>query len=158
MPKKAAKVRPSVTLLKDEQGNTTRSDYHYPAAPGCTVNVLSWNKDLSPPNGDFLQEQMWVIEGPQDGIDVFFADPRVTEVTKDECCDTCCQWDQPKGLLEPVREPGTIVCPDCGEELECGNKACQTGKPSVHNKKASMKRAHRGWQEVDHAHHLEGVS
>src|SRR3972149_4570917 len=111
--KKIAIVRPAVHLVKDENGNTIRSDYSYAAAPNCHVEVLCYNRDQAPPDGDFLQEQMWVIEGPQESLDIFFSDSRVKEITHADCCTLGPQWDGPKAIKEPVASGSVACCPGC---------------------------------------------
>ena len=149
--KKIAIVRPAVHLVQDGNGNTIRSDYSYAAAPNCHVEVLCYNRDQAPPGGDFLQEQMWVIEGPQESLDIFFSDPRVEEITHADCCTLGSQWDGPKAIKEPVASGSVACCPDCGEALSCPDCGPMKGKTPV------IQRNRKGWDAADHEHHLKGV-
>lgn len=151
MPKRAFIVHPTVHLVKDEQGNTIRSDYSYPPAPNCHAEVLAYNRDKLPPNGDFLQEQMWVLEGPSESLDIFASDPRTQEVHFEDCCVLCEEWDGPKTVKEPIAPGSSTCCPDCGEPLSCPGCGSMAGKTPV------VQRQRKGWSSADHLHHLEGV-
>lgn len=146
--KKIYKVRPRVHLVKDENGNTIRSDYNYAPAPSCKCDVLVYNRDSSPPEGDFLQEQMWVVDGPEESHAIFSADPGVTEITHAECCQLGPQWDGPKETEDRVTPGARVVCPDCGTELACPDCGPMAGKTP------KMMRQHRGFHVDDHAHHF----
>lgn len=149
MPKVIAIVRPTVYLHKDAEGNTTKSDYHYPVAPNCHAECITWNKDAAPPSGDFLQEQMWTLEGPQESIDMFLADERVIQITKDECCDLGTCWDTPKDVPDRIVPGAKISCSGCGHELVCPDCGPMNGKTHT------MTRSHRGWVAAEHAHHID---
>jgi hypothetical protein len=154
MPKKLAIVKPSVVLVKDETGKTIRGDYHYPSAPGCTAHVICYNRDQGPPAGDFLQEQMWSISGPQEGLDVFFSDDRANPVTRDQARSMGVRWDGEKEVPDKIDERVALHCPDCNTELVCPNKICDTGA-MVLGKAPKATRTKSGWNPADHAHHID---
>lgn len=148
MPKAFARVLPTVYLVKDGNGNVVRSDYSYPTAPSCTVHTLCWNKDQNPPNGDFLQEQLWAIEGPQESLDIFFADPRAQEVTPGEGLILGESWDGPKDIEDKgATLNAKIVCPICGMDLTCQMHGSVPPKAN---------RRHKGFDPQDYRHHFGG--
>ncbi len=153
--KNLAIVTPSVTLVKDGEGNTVRGDYHYPVAPGCTAHVLCYNRDKDP-NGDFLLEQMWSISGPQEGLDVFFADPRVTKITKDQARSMGVTWDGEKQIPDSINPNTSLYCPDCGMELECpaAVEVCPTTVMGP-GKAPTGSCTHAAWDPDVHAHHID---
>lgn len=59
---------------RTDNAEVTKSSYEYPLKGGLQAKIITYNRTL----GDFLKEQMWLISGTQEQIDIFVANVDVT--------------------------------------------------------------------------------
>lgn len=112
--KKLVLVHPKVAV--NSEG--TQSHYEYPDAfisGGLKRRVMTWNRKID----DFLQEQMWLVEGTQQEVDRFCESPDVTPIGSwDEANQMANEWNPPvititdnNAVIEAVHKLGILLSP-----------------------------------------------
>lgn len=96
MVKKIAIIRP--TRIRSPDGSM--DTYSYPDYGKLKVTHICYNRFDNPPNGDFLCEGMFIVEGEQSDIDNLLKDIKVTEIDKTTAILKGNLWDPPNRDIE----------------------------------------------------------
>jgi len=90
--KKIVLVKPNRTRSPDG----TMDKYDYPDHKNLKITLVCYNRKNNPPNGDFLCEQMWIIEGNDEDVNNFTKDSRVQVIDQSTAINLGKSFDPPR--------------------------------------------------------------